>query len=83
MTGPQRVIQKQLDIKQTTEVLCDECKNKSFTEALLFRRVSALMTDTGKEGFMPIQVFACVKCGHVNNAFIPEELRPIASKLVT
>lgn len=65
------------DIKQTTPEVCEECKGEAFIEAIMLRKISALLTKTGKEGYMPIQVFACVKCGHVNSHFIPAELRPV------
>lgn len=84
MNGPNTSqVKPSLDIKSTTEVKCESCGCNSFIEAMLLRRVSALLTDTGKEGFLPIQVFACSACGHVNNGFIPAEIRPVASKIVT
>ena len=64
------------DITQTTSEICEECKGEAFVQALILRKVSALLTETGKEGYLPIQVFACVKCGHVNAHFIPSEIRP-------
>ena len=84
MNGPNTAqVRPSLDIKSTAEVNCESCGCNSFIEAMLLRRVSALLTDTGKEGFLPIQVFACSACGHVNNGFIPAEIRPIVSKIVT
>jgi hypothetical protein len=64
------------DITQTTAEVCEACQAEAFVQALLLRKVSALLTETGKEGYLPIQVFACVKCGHVNSHFIPSEIRP-------
>ena len=64
-----------IDLKQTTAVQCESCLGEAFQEALMLRRVSALLTGTGREGFVPIQVFSCTKCGHVNSNFIPAELR--------
>lgn len=69
-------VKPNLDITQTTPEVCDNCNGQAFRDALLLRKVSALLTETGKEGYLPIQVFACVKCGHVNSHFIPEEIRP-------
>jgi uncharacterized Zn finger protein len=82
MTGPTISQAKPtLNIKSTTEVKCDSCNCNSFIEAVLLRKVSALLTDTGKEGYLPIQVFACSACGHVNLNFIPAELRTVASDI--
>lgn len=69
-------VKPNFDITQTSAEICENCNGQAFRDALLLRKVSALLTETGKEGYLPIQVFACVKCGHVNNHFIPEEIRP-------
>ena len=69
-----------LDIKNTTEIRCEKCNGESFTEAFLFRGVSALASGTGKAGFWPINIFACASCGHINESFKPQELRQ--SKIV-
>lgn len=63
------------DINQTTPEVCSKCGGKSFVQAFLLRKVPALLSDTGKEGWLPIQVFACLQDGHVNEHFVPEELR--------
>lgn len=66
-----------VDISKTTPEVCDNCNGEAFREAFLLRKISALLTENGREGFVPVQVFACVKCGHVNEHFIPAELRPV------
>jgi hypothetical protein len=48
----------------------------------MLRQVSALLSKTGKAGIAPIQVFACVACGGVNQQFLPPELRKNQIKLV-
>ena len=37
------------------------------------RKLSALLSPTGQEAMIPIQVFACAKCGHINKGFLPKE----------
>jgi hypothetical protein len=37
------------------------------------RKLSALLSPTGKPTMIPIQVFACAKCGHINKSFLPKE----------
>jgi len=64
-----------IDIKLTTPLVCDSCGGEIFTEALMFRKVSALMTDNGKQGLLPISVYACIKCHSTHKEFIPLELR--------
>ena len=64
-----------IDLKSTSPVQCEACLGEAFQEALMLRKVSPIITGTGREGFVPIQVFACAKCGHVNSNFIPADLR--------
>ena len=37
------------------------------------RKLSALLSPHGKETMMPVQVFACAKCGHINDDFQTKE----------
>ncbi len=62
------------DISQTKGVVCDECGHVHFQQVLVIRKASGLLTGTGKPTYVPIPVFACNKCGHVNSEFLPKEL---------
>lgn len=64
-----------IDITQTSTTTCDSCGKEAFQEAVILRKISAILSPTGKEGFVPLQVFACIGCGHINNDFLPKELR--------
>lgn len=64
-----------LSLNQTTAIKCDQCGNESFQEALHLRKVSALLTGTGQPGLYPIPVFVCTNCNHVNEEFLPKELK--------
>ena len=68
--------QMNIDIKQTTSVSCEnkKCKNDTFIPAFKMRKMSALLSPHGKETMIPINVFACNECGHINKAFLPQEL---------
>ena len=37
------------------------------------RKLSALLSPTGQEARIPIPMFACEKCGHINKCFLPKE----------
>ncbi len=65
----------QISLQDTTAVKCEKCGGEIFESGMLLREVSALMTGTGQPGIIPIPVFICSKCGHVNSQFIPQELR--------
>jgi hypothetical protein len=58
-------------LDSTEEIKCDECAGTAFRPAFLLRKVSALVSPNGKETVIPIQVFACDSCGHVNKEFLP------------
>ncbi len=60
-------------LDQTDQIVCDECGSAAFHPAFLLRKVSALISPTGKETVIPIQVFACDSCGHINEEFLPIE----------
>ena len=63
----------QLDINQTTPVVCESCGGIYFDQALILRKASGILTGTGKDSYLPIPVFKCTSCGHVNEAFQPKE----------
>lgn len=67
--------QQGFDISQTSEIVCENCGKKVFAQGVALRKVSALMTGTGQPGIIPIPLFYCVGCGHVNSEFLPVEMR--------
>lgn len=64
-----------VDITQTTGVKCEECGGIYFDQSLVLRKASAILTGTGQPGYVPIPVFSCKKCGHVNSEFLPKEIQ--------
>ena len=65
--------QMNIDFSQTTAEVCEECKSDTFIPAFKMRKLSALLSPAGKETMIPMNVFACAKCGHINDAFLPKE----------
>ena len=65
--------QMQVDLSQTTAEVCEKCENDTFVQVFKMRKLSALLSPAGKESMIPIQAFACAKCGHVNKGFLPKE----------
>ena len=61
-------------IKDSTPIVCEECGSDKFTEHYLMRRIPKLLIGAPKDVIVPINVFACSKCGHVNKEFMPEGL---------
>lgn len=64
-----------LSLNQTAEVVCDSCKNTTFTEAMFLRKASRFITGQPKDSYVPIPVFICAACGHANDEFVPTELK--------
>ena len=63
--------QTQVDINDTEMVKCDDCGNASYIQAFFLRKLSALMSPTGQETIIPIEVFSCGNCGKVPDKLIP------------
>ena len=61
-----------VDISQTTAVSCEKCKHDVFIPAFKMRKLSALLSPAGKETMVPVNVFACAKCGNINEEFLPK-----------
>ena len=55
----------QIDISKTDTIVCENCGNASFIQAFFLKKVSALVSPTGKEAIVPIQVFSCGNCGAI------------------
>ena len=62
-------MEEQIDFSKTTEICCEACGGKTFKQTLLMRKMSALVSPSGQETIIPMAVFACEKCGHVNKEF--------------
>jgi len=65
--------QMNIDFSQTTAEVCEKCENDTFQQVYRMRKLSALLSPAGKESMIPIQIFACAKCGNINKGFLPEE----------
>ena len=55
----------QLDLGEADTIQCQECGNASFIQSFFLKKISALMSPTGKEAIIPVQVFSCGNCGTV------------------
>ena len=57
--------QVELDISKADTIQCEDCGIASFIPAFFLKKISALMSPTGKEAIVPIQVYSCGNCGVV------------------
>ena len=62
-------MEEQIDFSKTSQIVCEKCGGETFKQTLLVRRMSALASPNGQEMIIPMAVFACESCGHVNKEF--------------
>ena len=67
---PQTQTQVQVDLSDAETMKCDDCGNSVFIPAYFIKRLSPIVSPTGKEALVPIQVYSCGNCGKV-----PEKLK--------
>ncbi len=66
-------LKQQIDLSKSTSIKCEKCENSTFKQTLLLNKLSALVSPSGRATIVPIAVFACEKCDHVNEDFIKAE----------
>lgn len=60
-----------VDLSQADTMKCQECNSEQFEMKYLIKKLSALLSPTGDEVMIPIQVFSCANCGHIPDEFLP------------
>lgn len=60
----------QQHLKDAEIIKCDKCKNEEFSQVYQVKKLSALLSPSGQETFVPVQVFKCASCDHINKDFI-------------
>ena len=73
MNREQNALQMNIDFSQTSAEICEKCENDTFVQVYKIRKLSALLSPSGTEAMIPIQIFACAKCNYVNKGFLPKE----------
>ena len=57
--------QVQVDLKDADTMKCQSCGNTIFIQGYVIKKISAIVSPTGKEVIAPIQVFNCGNCGEM------------------
>ena len=68
---PSKVPISASQLAQAESIACEHCANQTFVTVMMMKRISPIISPTGKEAVVPIQTFACNACGFVNKAFSP------------
>jgi uncharacterized Zn finger protein len=63
-----------VDLSKAIPMKCEKCENSTFKQTIMLSKLSALLSPTGQETIVPAAVFACEKCGHVNEEFVGAQL---------
>ena len=57
--------QVKVDLKDADTMKCQKCGNSIFIQGYVIKKISAIVSPTGKEVIAPIQVFNCGNCGEM------------------
>ena len=71
----QKPVQLKVSLDKTLPLICEKCASQAFQEAVMLRKVSKFLTGDAQDGILPIATFVCAKCGHINEDFLPKELK--------
>ena len=64
-------LQTNINIKpeDLKDIVCEDCGGKYFRQVNAFKRLSALLSPSGKEQIVPVPSFRCDDCGFINKEF--------------
>ena len=72
-TKPMKPLPKaevQVDLQKADTIKCDDCGNYLFITAHVIKRLSPIISPTGQEALIPVQVYSCGNCGKVPKMFL-------------
>ena len=58
-----------IDLSHETDIICEKCEGVGFKQTMMLKKLSPLVSPNGQEAIIPVGVFACESCGHVNKEF--------------
>ena len=70
------------EIIQNSSTIKCECGGIVFSEKMVFKKLSALISPSGQEEMFPLNAMVCEKCGKVPSVFDPNNMFPIELKTV-
>lgn len=67
---PPMAPQMNVDLSKAEDVICEKCGNYTFEQVMLMKRISALVSPTGKEAIVPIPTFCATRVDlSISNSF--------------
>lgn len=64
----------QVDINNTTGIVCESCGSNTFKETFFLRKVSRFVTQQSEDSIIPIPAFVCESCGAVCKDAMPKPI---------
>jgi len=62
--------QVQVDLRDAETIKCSSCDNYLFITSFILKRLSAIVSPSGQEALIPVQVYSCGNCGQVAEGFL-------------
>ena len=59
-----------VDLTQAETMKCEYCDNYLFISSTIIKRLSAIVSPTGEEALIPMDVYSCRKCGRVPKSML-------------
>ena len=75
MPGKDGVSLDNIDLTHAKDIECEKCQSKGFRQSMMLKKLSPLVSPTGQEALIPVAVFACESCSHINKEFQEAELK--------
>ena len=73
--GKDGVTLDNIDLTHAKDITCEKCDGLGFRQTMMLKKLSALVSPTGQEAIIPVGVFACDSCGHVNKEFQEADIK--------
>ena len=54
-----------MSLKDADTIKCKSCNNYLWIQSFVLKKLSALVSPTGQEAMIPVQVYSCGNCGKV------------------
>jgi uncharacterized Zn finger protein len=60
----------ELNLNDAADIACTQCGSLYFAPAVRLKKVSAVVSPTGEEMVVPIQLWECTNCGSIDEAIL-------------
>ena len=64
-----------IDLTHAKTLECEKCQSKGVRQSMMLKKLSPLVSPNGQEAIIPVMVFACDSCGHINQEFQEADIK--------